>query len=96
MRKIEYNPKDLLYPEDPQELVQRVLSLTKLINLYLDKNDPNYESKTKSIDTIKIEILELHRNPNAETVMINDWKTGLDLLQNEIRELREQRKKSKK
>jgi hypothetical protein len=96
MRKIEYNPKDLLYPEDPQELVQKVLSLTKLINLYLDKNDPNYESKIKSIDTIKIEILKLHRNPNAETMMIKDWKTGLDLLRNEIWELREQRKKSKK
>jgi len=45
MRKIEYNPKDLLYPEDPQELVQRVFSLRKLICQYLNKNDPNYESK---------------------------------------------------
>lgn len=91
MAKIEYITQKL-YPEDPQELVQRVLSLTKLINLYLDKNDPNYESKTKSIDTIKIEILELHRNPNAETTMINDWKTGLDLLRDEIRVLREEKK----
>lgn len=91
MAKIEYITQKL-YPEDPQELVQRVLSLTKLINLYLDKNDLNYESKTKSIDTIKIEILELHRNPNAETTMINDWKTGLDLLRDEIRVLREEKK----
>lgn len=95
MRKIEYNPKDLLYPEDPQELIQRVLSLTKLINLYLDKSDPDYESRANSIKTIKNEIIELHRNPNAETTIIKDWKTGLYLLRNEIRELREKRKKSK-
>ncbi|PIU79097.1 MAG: hypothetical protein COS72_01280 [Candidatus Moranbacteria bacterium CG06_land_8_20_14_3_00_43_56] len=96
MRKIEYNPKDLLYPEDPQELVQRVFSLRKLICQYLNKNDPNYESKKNAIELIARETMELRRNQNAETIMIKDWKTGLDLLRNEIRELREQRKKSKK
>ncbi len=93
MRKIEYNPKDLLYPEDPQELIQRVFSLRKLIYQYLDKNDPNYENKKKSIELIARETMELRRNQDAETIMIRDWKTGLDLLRNEIRELREQRKK---
>lgn len=95
MTRIEYRTQKL-YPEDSQELVQIVLSLTKLINIYLDKNDPDFESKAKSIDTIKGEILALHRNPNAKTIMINDWKTGLDLLRDTIRESREQRKKSKK
>lgn len=95
MAKIEYKPENLLYPKDPQELLQRVLSLTKLINLYLDKSDPDYESRANSIKTIKNEIIELHRNPNAETTTIKDWKTGLNLLRNEIRELREQRKKSR-
>ena len=96
MAKIEYKSEDLLYPKDPQELLQRVFSLTKIINLYLDKNDPDYESKVNAIATIKAEILRHHRDQNTETTIISDWKNGLDLLRNEIQELREQRRKPKK